>query len=89
MNNEQCGILGFLRRVLYKLSGQKIISSLVSSLLIFLIIWAKHKWSTQVSDDVAKAAIEAIKILCLGLLGANTALSAFDILKGKPPNGVG
>jgi predicted transporter len=81
--SEECGVNSFLRRILFKLSGQKIISVIVSSLLIFLIVWARHKWAGHLSDDVAKAAIEAIKLICLGLLGGNVALGMTDIIKGK------
>lgn len=85
--NEECGILRFCKRVLYKLSGQKIISTLVASMLIFLFVWARHRWAAHLTDEIVKVAIEAVKVLCLALLGANTALSVTDILKGKAPNG--
>lgn len=85
--SEECGINGFLRRVLWKLSGQKIISVIVSALLIFWIVWAKQRWAGLVSDDVALAAIRAIRVICLGLLGGNVVLGVADIVKtGKPYN---
>lgn len=73
--------------MLWKLSGQKIISATVSSLLVFLVVWARNRWAGLVTDAVALAAIDAIKLICLGLLGGNVALGITDIVKtGKPFN---
>jgi hypothetical protein len=80
--NEQCGFIGFIRRVLYKLSGQKIISFLVSALMVFLIVWAKHRWSAQLTDAVALKAISSIETICIALLGVKGAQNIVGMIKG-------
>jgi len=80
---EECGFIGFSRRVLYKLSGQKIISFLVSAGMIYLVVWGGHRWAGQVSDAVLLKAIDSIKTICLGLLGVKGAQNIVGMLKKR------
>lgn len=78
---EECGIPGFFRRLLYKLSGAKIISVLVSSLLIIALYHLKHHY-TNVSDPVTLACIAAVRDICIGLLVAKTGQNIVGMIKG-------
>jgi len=80
---EECGLPGFFRRVLYKLSGQKIISVLVSCGMIYLVVWAGHRWAGQVTEPVLLEAIKAIKIICVGLLAVKGGQNIVGMLKGN------
>jgi hypothetical protein len=81
---EECGIIGFIRRLLFKMSGQKIVCAGVSALLIYFTVWARHEWSAEITDALAFHVITAIKAICLALFGSNVALSGLDIIKGNP-----
>lgn len=80
---EECGFVGFLRRILYKLSGQKIISFMVAAGMIYLIVWAGHKWADRVTEAVLLKAIDSIKIICIALLATKAGQNIVGMIKGN------
>jgi hypothetical protein len=80
---EACGIKGFIERVLYKISGQKIISFFAGAGMIYLVVWAAHRWTGQISDAVLIKAIEAIKTTCIVILGTKAAQNIVGTIKGN------
>lgn len=64
---EQCNFRQFFKRVLYKVSGLKILSFFVSVVAIFGIVLL-HKWLV-ITDTIALKALEVIKVLGLVLIG--------------------
>lgn len=79
--SEECGVKGFWRRALYKLSGQKIISFFVSAGAVLLIVYMDHKWKAQLSDIVVLRAIGAIETICLALLGIKGTQNIVGMIK--------
>lgn len=80
---EECGFIGFFRRALYKLSGQKIISFMVSSGMIYLVVWAGHKWAGQVTEPVLLEAIKSIKTICIALLAIKGGQNIVGMFRGN------
>jgi len=66
--SEQTGIGGFFKRILYKLSGQKVIAFLVSSVSILIVIVMAQFWKNP-SEAVYLKAIDAVQYIAVTLLG--------------------
>lgn len=83
---ERTGIKGFLQRLLYKFSGQKILGFLISSVAIIGVVTMSQFWKNPANEIYLKA-IEAIKVIAVTLLGVkgiqNGVHAVTDYLKYK------
>jgi len=79
----------FFQRILYKLSGQKIMGFIISAGSIILIVVFAKTW-THVSDALYMHAITAIKTIAIALLAVrgvqNAASIASDYMRAKNGN---
>ena len=80
MDKEQVNFKEFLKRVLWKFSGQKVIGFLISSLSILMVLVIAHYWQ-DVSDSILAKAINAIKWVALGLLATKGLQNIAGIVK--------
>jgi len=80
MMEEQVNFKEFLKRVLWKFSGQKVIGFLISSLSILVVIGASHYWQ-DISDPVLIKAIDAIKLIAIALLATKGLQNFAGIIK--------
>lgn len=86
MNRQfECGFKGFGRRILYKMSGQKILTFLVASLAITGFVFVRK--AVDVSDEVIVKGIEAIKVLALTLMGVKGVQNIVGIVRNGNSNG--
>ncbi len=79
---EECDFKGFLKRVLYKVSGLKIIGFVISTVAVFAVLFVCHVWK-GFSETLATRAISAIETLALGLIGAKLIQNVVGIVKGN------
>lgn len=64
---EQCNFKQFVKRVLYKISGLKILSFFICVVAIYGIILL-HKWLV-VSESLALRGLQAVEVLGVVLIG--------------------
>jgi len=64
---EQCTFKQFVKRILYKISGLKVLSFFICVLAVYGIVLL-HKWLT-LSDPIALKALQVIEVLGIVLIG--------------------
>lgn len=67
MSHEQTDLKGFFCRLMYKFSGMKVISFILSGLAVIVVVLVASHAAGKLSNDVVIKAIGAIKDLALGL----------------------
>lgn len=91
MRKEEAGVKRFFRRVLYKLSGQKVIGFFLSASSILGIVAVSHFWK-DLPNEIALKAIEAIKTLAITLFSVkgiqNIAGMTTNYLNGRKKNDI-
>jgi len=86
MNGQfECDFKGFARRILYKMSGQKIITFLVASVTIIGFVFVRK--SVDISDEIVLKGIDTIKVLALTLMGVKGVQNIVGIVKNGDSNG--
>lgn len=81
MNAEefQCGLKGFYRRILYKVSGQKILSFFVASFIVVTLVVLYEKVETP--EVIVLKALEVTRDLALGLMVVKGVQNIVGIVK--------
>jgi hypothetical protein len=81
----ECSLKGFYRRVLYKVSGQKILSFFVASAIVVLLVVLYNKVKTP--DAIILKALEVTRDLALGLMLVKGVQNIVGIVKNGDSNG--
>jgi len=87
MNTEdfQCNLKGFYKRILYKISGQKILSFFVASAIVITLVLLYEQVKTP--EVVVLKALEVTKDLALGLMLVKGVQNVVGILRNGNSNG--
>jgi hypothetical protein len=83
---EELGWKSFGRRLLYKFSGMRVISFVISGSGIIGLLMLAYLFKGAVSDALLLKAMEAIRDLAIGLFIAKTAQNVVGIWKGEKPD---
>jgi len=87
MVEEDMKFKGFIGRLLFKLSGMKVISFLVSGTGVLALVVMSKMFFGKVSDQIILKAMEVIKDLALGLfIVRGTQNVVTSIMTGKKTN---
>lgn len=87
MNAEefQCGLKGFYRRILYKISGQKILSFFVASAIVVTLVLLYDKVKTP--DVIVLKALEVTRDLAIALMIVKGVQNTVGIVRNGHSNG--
>jgi len=80
---EKLSFRGFLGRVLYKASGMKVISFLLSGAAVIILVVLSNDFSGKVSDAVVLKAIDAVKDLAIALFIVKGGQNIVGMIKGN------
>lgn len=81
----ECGLRGFYRRILYKISGQKILSFFVASLIVVTLVLLYEKVETP--EVVVLKALDVTRDLALGLMLVKGVQNIVGIVKNGNSHG--
>lgn len=76
----------FGKRLLYKFSGMRVISFVISGTGVIGLLVMAYFFKGRVSDDLLGKAMSAIRDLAIGLFIAKTAQNMMGIWKGEKPD---
>ena len=74
---------GFFKRLLYKFSGAKIVSFMLSGASIIALVLIAKIFSGKISDEIVLSAMSAIKELAIGLFIVRGAQNVTEVITGR------
>ncbi len=79
---EETNITGFFKRLMFKLSGMKVVGFIISGTGILVLVVMSRVFHGVVSDQIVLSAMASLEKLALGLFVANGAITVASVLKG-------
>jgi len=81
----ECGLKGFGRRILYKISSQKILSFFCASLVIVVLAYMYHP--EKMTETLISEAMTHVKVLAIALMTVKGIQNIVGIVKNGNSNG--